>query len=72
MCSKSWDAREAANICATWPAGGTQMEIEEGQDSYTISQNTFGTYEVLIKFATGEDRRQGRFVTEAAARAWIE
>jgi hypothetical protein len=48
------------------------MQTEKGQDSYTISQNTFGTYEVLIRFATGEERRQGRFVTEAAARAWIE
>jgi hypothetical protein len=48
------------------------MQTEESQDGYTIGQNTFGTYEVLIKFATGEHRRQGRFVTEAAARAWIE
>ncbi len=48
------------------------MQTEKGQDSYTISQNTFGTYEVLVRFATGEERRQGRFVTEAAAHAWIE
>jgi hypothetical protein len=62
---------EVACKCATWRAGGTQMQPEESQDSYTISQNTFGTYEVLIKFASGDERRQGRFLTEAAARAWI-
>ena len=41
------------------------------QDEYTIRQNTFGTYEVLIKFANGEERRRGRFTTKAAAAEWI-
>ena len=47
------------------------MQSEPGQDDYTICRDIFGTYEVLIKFATGEERRRGRFATKASAMAWM-
>lgn len=48
------------------------MAPARSQDTYTITPNAFGGYEVQIAFATGEVRRQGRFTTEAAAQAWID